>query len=89
MIFERGVSQFGVPDDIAHDYLNVLIIASACASPDLSDDDLDNRVMKLGSLLHGLMKKYLSDSPEVSDKKRFTKALLETALKILNGEIQL
>lgn len=35
-----------------------------------------------------LGEKYLSDSPGVEDKRKFAKACLEVAFKIVNGEIK-
>ena len=79
--------ELGVPEGISSDYMNVLVIGSATANPLTSDAFVKVRIKKLALILDMLMKRHLSDSPGLSDKRKFSIDLLQTALAIAKGEL--
>lgn len=81
--------RFGVPEDLVSDYMNILTVGSATSSGVISDKALKVRIDKLGVALDKIMTKHLSDSPSLSDKRKFNIELLETALALAKGEFSL
>lgn len=86
---KENMKNYGIPDDILSDYLNVLVIASSTQYGVRDDKWIRRQMSLLANLLGKIAKKHLSDGQTTEDRKKFCIEVLETALQIATGKMDI